>query len=124
MREPAMNPRPLELGSPDPSDRRKFRAALLLRAAIKTRPGSWIDAPASLPVELIEVALPPDMMNASSLALLRFLRMFRLVRLLRLLKIATYVTRLEELLEVGLRASRLTPSPPVPTEFCAPTAAN
>merc|ERR1719421_1498900 len=42
----------------------------------------WIDGPSSLPVEFIELALPPGA-DASSLTGLRMLRMFRLIRLLR-----------------------------------------
>ena len=49
----------------------------------------WIDAPSSVPVELIEMIWHPD---TSSFALLRFLRMFRLIRLLKLLKIASYAS--------------------------------
>ena len=68
----------------------------------------WIDAPSSLPVELIEVALPPNEGSARShLTLLRFLRVFRLVRLLRLLKISTYVARLEDAFDVNLKSLRV-----------------
>ena len=59
----------------------------------------WIDAPSSVPVELIELALPSDHQDSGSLAAFRMLRMFRLLRLLRLLKIETYVRRMEERLE-------------------------
>ena len=52
----------------------------------------WIDAPSSVPVELIELSLPPDAADTGSLALLRFLRMFRLVRLLRLLQVRVWYT--------------------------------
>lgn len=43
----------------------------------------WIDAPSSVPVELIDLLLEGD---NESLGMLRFLRLFRLLRLLRLLK--------------------------------------
>ena len=48
----------------------------------------WVDAPSSVPVELVDVFV-----QNNSLGLLRFLRMFRLLRLLRLLKIEEYVDR-------------------------------
>lgn len=70
----------------------------------------WIDAPSSVPVELIEVALESSgSANASprSLSLLRILRMFRLVRLLRLLKVGEYITRLEEAFDINLRPLRI-----------------
>jgi hypothetical protein len=44
----------------------------------------WIDAPSSVPIELIDLFLDGD---AASLGLLKFLRLFRLLRLLRLLKV-------------------------------------
>ena len=44
----------------------------------------WIDAPSSLPVELLTLMMDG---TSSQLSLLRFLRMFRLLRLLRLLKV-------------------------------------
>ena len=66
----------------------------------------WIDMPASVPVELIELAMPPDA-DTSTLSILRFLRLFRLVRLLRLLKIDMYVARAEEFFEINLRPVRL-----------------
>ena len=46
----------------------------------------WIDAPSSVPVELIEFFVH-DPEKTSTLRILRILRMFRLVRLLRLLKL-------------------------------------
>ena len=57
----------------------------------------WIDAPSSVPVELVELTLPNS--EDSSLAMFRLLRMVRLLRLLRLLKIEIYVRRLEDRLE-------------------------
>jgi hypothetical protein len=47
----------------------------------------WIDAPSSLPVELITFFVNSEE-GTSHLSLLRFLRMFRLLRLLRLLKVS------------------------------------
>ena len=44
----------------------------------------WIDAPSSVPVELIDMFMEGD---SSQLGMLRFLRLFRLLRLLRLLKV-------------------------------------
>jgi len=70
----------------------------------------WIDAPSSVPVELVEYLQSANggaATNGSALALLRFLRMFRLIRLLRLLKVEAQVARLEELLDINLRALRL-----------------
>ena len=46
----------------------------------------WIDAPSSIPVELIDMMMEGD---SSNLSALRFLRLFRLLRLLRLLKVRT-----------------------------------
>ena len=46
----------------------------------------WIDAPSSLPVELLTMIMGEGE-GSSHLSLLRFLRMFRLLRLLRLLKV-------------------------------------
>ena len=66
----------------------------------------WIDAPSSLPVEVIELLLPDDV-DTSNLALLRALRVFRLVRLLKLLKLDALLGRLEELLDVNLRIVKL-----------------
>mmetsp|Transcript_18159 Transcript_18159/g.36614 ORF Transcript_18159/g.36614 Transcript_18159/m.36614 type:complete len:611 (-) Transcript_18159:819-2651(-) len=69
----------------------------------------WIDAPSSVPVELIELYLTTvhDSEAPDGLAILRVLRMFRLVRLLRLLKVDQYLSRLEEEFEVNLRLMRL-----------------
>ena len=64
----------------------------------------WIDAPSSVPVELIELLLP-NTSSASSLQTLRFLRLFRLA--LRLLKIDLYINLLEDYLETNLRPLRL-----------------
>ena len=63
----------------------------------------WIDAPSSIPIELIELAMPADS-DSSSLGMLRMLRMFRLFRLLRLLKMKQYIDRLEEKFDISLRA--------------------
>ena len=67
----------------------------------------WIDAPSSLPVELIELCLPSSANDARALSAFRILRMLRMVRMLRLLKLATVVARLEEELEVSLRPIRV-----------------
>jgi hypothetical protein len=62
----------------------------------------WVDAPSSVPVELVDIFV-----QNNSLGLLRFLRMFRLLRLLRLLKIEEYVDTLENAFDVNLRILRV-----------------
>ena len=47
----------------------------------------WIDAPSSVPVELIHLLVQPDVEGNDNLTMLRFLRLFRMLRLLRLLKV-------------------------------------
>ena len=75
----------------------------------------WVDAPASVPVELIALALPavhaarggeapPD---SGALAVFRILRLLRLVRMLRLLQIGAYLSRLEDHFDVSLRPFRV-----------------
>ena len=66
----------------------------------------WIDAPSSLPVELI-TAVMLDRRGGSHLSLLRFLRLFRLLRLLRLLKVDKYIAMLEDKFEVNLVSLRV-----------------
>ena len=64
----------------------------------------WIDAPSSVPVEILEVAMTSGGAESpEAIGLLRMLRLFRLVRLLRLLKVDHYVARLEEELEMWPR---------------------
>lgn len=63
----------------------------------------WVDAPSSIPVELIELAMPHGS-DTGVLGAFRFLRVFRLVRLIRLLKVEKYISSLEEYLETSLRA--------------------
>ena len=71
----------------------------------------WIDAPSSVPVELVEYyGLAGNGDEAKGLALLRFLRMFRLIRLLRLLKLEAQISRLEELLDVSFALYASSPS--------------
>ena len=65
----------------------------------------WIDAPASVPVELIELLTPDSSSNV--VPALRLLRLLRLVRMLRLLKIGIYIAHLEEQLEINLRPLRV-----------------
>jgi len=65
----------------------------------------WIDAPSSVPVELIDVALQGE--SNDTLGLLQLLRLFRLLRLLRLLKIEGYVDMIEEHYDVNLRSLRI-----------------
>jgi hypothetical protein len=67
----------------------------------------WIDAPSSIPVEILTAAGGNSSGQNKLLGSLRVLRMFRLVRLLRLIKIEAYVARLEEILDINLRAIRL-----------------
>ena len=66
----------------------------------------WIDAPSSIPVELVELALEQGD-GSSPLAVLRVLRLFRLIRLLRLLKLDAYIAKLEENFNVNLRVVQL-----------------
>ena len=65
-----------------------------------------IDAPSSLPVELVEYLLR-DSTNTESLRLLRVLRLFRLFRLLRLLKLSDYINSIEEEYDVNMRPFRV-----------------
>lgn len=74
----------------------------------------WIDAPSSVPVELLEVLLKREeeegggsSSSGNQAAAFRVLRMFRLVRLLRLLRVEHYVARIEEEVDVNLRALRV-----------------
>ena len=63
----------------------------------------WIDAPASVPMELLSIYWE----QASHLGFMRFLRMFRMLRLLKLLKVDQYVNLLEEHLNANLRFLRI-----------------
>lgn len=65
----------------------------------------WIDAPSSVPVELIELFM--DGGDTGSIAAFRVLRLARLMRLLRMLKMSEYIARLEEQLDVNLRMLRV-----------------
>ena len=71
----------------------------------------WVDAPASVPVELLSLAFDSgaaeSSADAGALRMLRIFRMLRLVRMLRLLKIASYISRLEDQLEINLRPLRV-----------------
>lgn len=62
----------------------------------------WIDAPSSVPVELISVVF-----DAHNLSILRILRMVRLFRLVKLLKIEEYIETLENHFDVNLRVLRI-----------------
>ena len=64
----------------------------------------WIDAPASVPIELVGILLGGDTTN---LAALRFLRLFRLLRLLRLLKLGEYISALEIKFDLNLTFLRI-----------------
>jgi len=64
----------------------------------------WIDAPSSIPVELIDMMMEGD---SSNLSALRFLRLFRLLRLLRLLKINEYITTIEVRFDLNLTFMRI-----------------
>ena len=64
----------------------------------------WIDAPSSVPVELLDSIMDGEQ---SELGLLRFLRLFRLLRLLRLLRIGEYIADVEERLELNLTSLRI-----------------
>ena len=64
----------------------------------------WIDAPSSVPVELIELFAGG---GNDSLALLRFLRLFRLLRLLKLLKLNAMFEVLEESFGASIKLIQL-----------------
>jgi hypothetical protein len=55
----------------------------------------WIDAPSSIPVELIELAVG-GAASTHALSAFRVLRIIRVLRLVRLLHIGFYISRLEE----------------------------
>ena len=57
----------------------------------------WIDAPSSIPVELI-VLIEVDH-SSSNLSLLKYLRMFRMVRLLRMLKVQAMLDKITSSIE-------------------------
>jgi len=65
----------------------------------------WVDAPSSVPVELI--ALVGNHEGNQYLSTLRVLRMFRLLRLMRLLKIDTYIARIEDAFKINLVGLRI-----------------
>ena len=70
----------------------------------------WIDAPSSVPVELLEVLVwssDDDGGNASLLPAFRLLRMLRVLRIMRVLKIGVYISRLEEHFDMSLRYLRV-----------------
>lgn len=93
-----------------------FNTAILVEGEWVTAPGKiagsyvrgWflIDCPSSVPVELIELALPAGN-DTGFLGALRFLRVFRLFRLLRLLKVEQTIALLEEYLDTSLKAMSL-----------------
>lgn len=64
----------------------------------------WIDAPSSIPIELIGLLYPGD---TSNLASLRFLRLFRLLRLLRLVKVGEAIASLEIRFDLNLTFLRI-----------------
>ena len=76
-------------------------------------PVGSVDAPSSVPVEMIERLLntgsTPGSQTRAAAALpaFRILRLLRPPRALRLLKVKTYVSRLEEVLNVNLRPLRV-----------------
>ncbi|KOO24404.1 voltage-gated ion channel superfamily [Chrysochromulina tobinii] len=65
----------------------------------------WIDAPASVPVELIDITIDrlSNSGDTGSLGALRMLRLFRLFRLLRLLKLGDYIEVLESAADMNLK---------------------
>lgn len=71
--------------------------------------GSFIiDAPSSVPVELIEVAfVNANLDQQQSLRILRVFRLFRLFRLLRLLKLRKYIQHIEEEYDINMRSFRI-----------------
>jgi len=74
-------------------------------AARYLRDWFWVDAPSSVPVELI--ALVGNHEGNQYLSTLRVLRMFRLLRLMRLLKIDTYIARIEDAFKINLVGLRI-----------------
>ena len=60
----------------------------------------WIDAPSSVPLELLDL-----LVDTSHLSIMRLLRLFRLLRLIKILKINEIIERLED--EVRPRHSYL-----------------
>ena len=66
-----------------------------------------VDAPSSVPVELIEAYMLSESSTSTSLAAFRLLRLFRLIRLARLLKIKQFITHIEEHFDVNLRPMRV-----------------
>jgi CRP-like cAMP-binding protein len=62
----------------------------------------WIDAPSSVPVEIISLFF-----DAQKLSILRILRMVRLVRLAKLFKLEEYIETLESRLDMNLRLLRI-----------------
>jgi len=68
----------------------------------------WIDAPAAVPVELLELAFTQtEGAGPQSLNAFRILRMLRLARMLRLFKMGAYISRLEDQLDLNLRPLRV-----------------
>lgn len=63
----------------------------------------WIDAPSSVPVELIQLVYT----SGDQVKMLRLLRLLRLIRLMRLLKVEQYIDSIEENFDVNLRVLRL-----------------
>ena len=60
----------------------------------------WIDAPSSIPLELLDL-IPGS--STSNFTILRLLRLFRLLRLLKLLKVDDLIERLEDAYDTNLR---------------------
>lgn len=66
-----------------------------------------VDAPSSVPYELIELLFESDTSNHTSLRALRVLRLLRLARLLRILKLFELLRRIEEHFEINVRGFRI-----------------
>ena len=75
----------------------------------------WIDAPSSVPVEIIALFV-----DAQGLVLLRVLRIFRLVRLAKIIKVGDYIDTLEEVFQANLVRSDRPPAigPAIRTRPC------
>lgn len=95
-----------------------FRTAYLVDDSWVTSPSAithhylrtwfWVDAPAAIPLELLDIVSSGSSTSSSSgLKLLRLLRLFRLLRLLKLLKLDAILERLEDILDIDLRIMQL-----------------
>lgn len=59
----------------------------------------WIDAPSSVPLELLDL-----LVDTSHFTLMRLLRLFRLLRLLKILKINDLIEKMEDMVRAATSA--------------------